>query len=119
MTEETNNEFIAIVSPEMQLEELRSKRNLLLIECDWTQLPDVPESIRKPSNPSIGSVSTFNIKCLAPSINWKSSNTILLILNVWLPGAIVFAIPLPPSLTRSFVLNPIFVIIYYLYTFSQ
>ncbi len=36
----------AIVSPEMQLEELRSQRNLLLMECDWTQLPDVPESTR-------------------------------------------------------------------------
>ena len=46
MTEETNNEFVAIVSPEMQLQELRSQRNLLLMECDWTQLPDVPESTR-------------------------------------------------------------------------
>lgn len=37
--------------PEEKAMQVRSQRNWLLIECDWTQLPDVPQSLREKWEP--------------------------------------------------------------------
>lgn len=39
-------ELIAINDDESFAREMREKRNRLLIECDWTQGADVPDSIK-------------------------------------------------------------------------
>lgn len=37
-----------IVTPAMELEWLRVERNRRLVDCDWTQGDDVPDSIKLP-----------------------------------------------------------------------
>jgi len=40
------NESLPEITPEIEMEWLRNRRNQLLLECDWTQGADVPDSIK-------------------------------------------------------------------------
>ena len=40
------NAKAAQIKTDLPIRHLRKERDLLLVECDWTQLPDVPEAIK-------------------------------------------------------------------------
>ena len=43
----TTESWISVGTPELKAAEIRSKRDKLLAESDWSQLPDVPDSLKE------------------------------------------------------------------------